>query len=79
MNYEKTIDAVDAALRKELERLSAIDVGADSATELALEIQRSKAIEGTAHVAIENVAAAVATQKALGDALADGAPRLLEG
>ena len=79
MNYSETIDAVDMALRKELERLSVIDVSADSATELALEIKRSEAIEGTAHVAIENVAAAVATQKALADALADGAPRLLEG
>lgn len=79
MNYQQTIDAIDSALRGELDRLSAIKVGTDSATELSMEIQRSVAIEGTARVAIENVAAAVATEKAMGDMIAASAtPMLLE-
>lgn len=66
MNYEKTIDAVDSVLLDELQRLSSLDVDADSATKLSLEIQRAKAVEGTAKVAIENVAAAVATAQKMG-------------
>lgn len=79
MNYSDTISAIDGALLAELDRLSAIKVGDASATELAMEIQRSKAIEGTARVAIENVAAAVATEKALGASDERRELRLLEG
>ena len=77
MRYQDTIGAVNAALLEELARLSNISATADNATELAMEIQRSKAIEGTAKVAIDNVAAAVATQKAMGQ-MGESAPRLLE-
>ena len=38
MNYKETIGAVNTALLAELDRLSAIQVGADNATELAMEI-----------------------------------------
>ena len=79
MNYKETIGAVNTALLAELDRLSAIQVGADNATELAMEIERSKAIEGTARVAIKNVAAAVATEKAMSAISgASAAPKLLE-
>ena len=80
MNYRETIGDINSALLDELKRLSAIEVGASSATELQMEIERSKAIEGTARVAIENVAAAVATEKAMSAiGSAGAAPRLLEG
>ena len=80
MNYRETIGDINSALLDELKRLSAIEVGASSATELQMEIERSKAIEGTARVAIENVAAAVATEKAMSAISgASAAPKLLEG
>ena len=80
MNYRETIGDINSALLDELKRLSAIEVGASSATELQMEIERSKAIEGTARVAIENVAAAVATEKAMSAiGSASAAPKLLEG
>ena len=80
MNYRETIGDINSALLDELNRLSEIKVGASSATELQMEIERSKAIEGTARVAIENVAAAVATEKAMSAiGSANAAPKLLEG
>lgn len=80
MNYKETIGDINSALLDELKRLSAIEVGASSATKLQMEIERSKAIEGTARVAIENVAAAVATEKAMSAiGSASAAPKLLEG
>ena len=79
MNYRETIEDINSALLDELKRLSAIEVGANSATKLQMEIERSKAIEGTARVAIENVAAAVATEKAMSTISgASVAPKLLE-
>ena len=79
MNYRETIGDINSALLDELKRLSAIEVGASSATKLQMEIERSKAIEGTARVAIENVAAAVATEKAMSAISgASAAPMLLE-
>lgn len=80
MNYKETIGDINSALLDELKRLSAIEVGASSATKLQMEIERSKAIEGTARVAIENVAAAVATEKAMSAISgASAAQKLLEG
>lgn len=80
MNYRETIGDINSALLDELKRLSKIKVGASSATELQMEIERSKAIEGTARVAIENVAAAVATEKAMSAMNGAGTtPKLLEG
>lgn len=79
MNYADTIDALNSTLLDELARLSAINIGEGSATELAMEIQRSKAIEGAAKVAIDNIAAAVATEKAMSAMGATDAPKLLEG
>lgn len=80
MKYEDTIGAVNSALLDELKRLSAISATASNATELKMEIERSRAIEGTARVAIENVAAAVATEKAMSSISgASVAPKLLEG
>lgn len=79
MNYRETIGDINSALLDELKRLSAIEVGASSATKLQMEIERSKAIEGTARVAIENVAAAVATEKAMSAMNGtSAAPKLLE-
>lgn len=77
LEYGKTLKSINDTLLAELDRLSAIDVCEDSASQLQMEIARSKSIEDTARVAIECVAAAVATERAVASSRGDGVAGLI--